>query len=84
MDVFLIIPLAVRISNGFTRRMVMADERKPQDEPQDEVQVTDERSGELSDEQLDQVAGGTGDITTVSIDLETRHDIAKNAISNIR
>jgi bacteriocin-like protein len=80
MDVFLITSLAVRISKGFTRRMTMEDERKPQDEPQDEVQDTEE----LSEEQLDQVVGGTGDITTVSNDIEIRHDIAKNAIGNIR
>jgi hypothetical protein len=36
----------------------MADERKAQDESQDEVKNTNEESEELSDEQLDEVAGG--------------------------
>lgn len=35
----------------------MADERKPQD-IQDEVQDVEERSEELSDEQLDAISGG--------------------------
>jgi hypothetical protein len=38
--------------------MTMADDRERQDELQDEVTATEERSEELSDEQLDTIAGG--------------------------
>jgi hypothetical protein len=42
-------------------------------------------SGELTDEQLDKVSGGQGaEFTSVSNVLKTRHDTAKNSISNIR
>ena len=40
---------------------------------------------ELTDEELDKVAGGQGaEFTSVSNVLKTRHDTAKNSISNIR
>jgi bacteriocin-like protein len=37
----------------------MADERKPQDELQEDTHDTEERVEELSDEELDKVAGGS-------------------------
>jgi hypothetical protein len=41
--------------------------------------------GELTDEQLDKVSGGQGaEFTSVSNVLKTRHDTAKNSISNVR
>jgi bacteriocin-like protein len=41
--------------------------------------------GELTDEELDKVSGGQGaEFTSVSNVLKTRHDTAKNSISNIR
>ncbi len=40
---------------------------------------------ELTDEQLDKVSGGQGaEFTSVSNVLKTRHDTAKNSISNLR
>ena len=40
---------------------------------------------ELSDEDLGKVAGGTGEtVSAVSNVLKTRHDTAKNSISNVR
>src|SRR5689334_19772493 len=38
--------------------MTTADERKPHDEPQDELQDKEYSPDELTDEQLDNVAGG--------------------------
>ena len=41
--------------------------------------------GELTDEQLDKVAGGVADeAASVSNVLKTRHDTAKNMIGNVR
>lgn len=41
-------------------------------------------SGELTDEQLDKVSGGQAtEFTSVSNVLKTRHDTAKNSISNV-
>jgi hypothetical protein len=60
----------------------MEGERKPQAEPEDEVEMTDE----LSEEQLDEVTGGAENIQVTSLSnvLKTRHDTAKNSISNVR
>ncbi len=85
MDVFQVAPLAVQIPNGSNRSVTMADERNPQDELKDEVKHTEDRPEELSDEELDQVAGGTAPITfSVSNVLKTRHDTAQNSINNLR
>ena len=40
--------------------------------------------GELTDAQLKSVSGGQAAFTSVSNVLKTRHDTAKNSISNIR
>lgn len=40
--------------------------------------------GELTDAQLKSVSGGEAAFTSVSNVLKTRHDTAKNSISNIR
>jgi hypothetical protein len=42
----------------------------------------DQKTGELTDETLGKVAGGT--LSSVSNVLKTRHDTAKNSISNVR
>ena len=81
MDTFHIASLAVQISNGSNRSVMMADERKPQDEPEEKVKESEEQSKELSEEQLDKVAGGFSSVSNV---LKTRHDTAKNSISNVR
>jgi predicted house-cleaning noncanonical NTP pyrophosphatase (MazG superfamily) len=47
--------------------MTMADERNPQVAPQDEVKATEEVPEELSDKQLDEVAGGMETVTKVTI-----------------
>jgi ABC-type Mn2+/Zn2+ transport system ATPase subunit len=44
----------------------MADERKQQDEPQDEVKTTQAGPQELSDEQLDKVSGGESLLVTLA------------------
>ena len=41
------------------------------------------KNGELSDAHLDKVSGGSGG-TELSSVLKTRHDTAKNSISNVR
>jgi hypothetical protein len=43
---------------GLAGVMTMADERKPQDQPQDEVKKAEERATELSEDELDNIAAG--------------------------
>jgi hypothetical protein len=70
--------LAVRPSTGSNTSMMMDDEpkeqddRKLQDEPQDKVQATEE----LSDEQLDQIAGGNV--------AQMAHETKKSIVQNLR
>jgi hypothetical protein len=66
MDALTAAPIPVHISNSSKRSTKMADERKPQDEVQDK----EKSPVELTDEQLDKVAGGGGaHYTPVTIDM---------------
>jgi len=59
----------------------MVDERRTQDEPQDEVTDTEERSKELSDEELDRVVGGQTALSNVQ---QTQNDATKGTIQNLK
>jgi bacteriocin-like protein len=61
--------------------MTMVDERRTQDEPQDEVTDTEERSKELSDEELDRVVGGQTALSNVQ---QTQNDATKGTIQNLK
>jgi hypothetical protein len=54
-------------------------------QPQQQKSVLDAKAGcELSDNDLDLVSGGTGSTTTTTSDImKTKHDTAKNSISNL-
>ena len=63
------------------------EKRQAEDEPVESSAATQSRpeGGELTDEQLDKVSGGqASEFSSVSNVLKTRHDTAKNSISNVR
>ena len=64
----------------------MADERKLEDEQQDEVKSSETARDQLSEHELDEVAGGSANspMHVASTVQKIREDTNKNTVNNMR